>query len=1111
MSVRTQSGSKLAPRASAAPAQDRCTGHGEMIPYCAPLGLRTPRPPWLGPVLLLSFVGAALAIHLVLRQLTYDYGHLIGRLAGVHPFELPKQASIAVRPLTVALLLVLGAGAAGSLLARARLVLTTLIIYLPLMIAIDVVLARLARYGAPSPFMARGNILDGVAGILAACLAVFSAARLPANLYVKPVVKRPKYNLAVFAASIAATVGSVAGLFHFESRELHLLAAVPLLGGLLSVVVLFLSLFPVYLCAFGYVAQLLRKRSSSEDLTSVEDDKALLTFGFLVPAHNEEGRIGDCIRAIDRAAGECAAPATIYVIENGSTDATYEEARETLAECRHARGVLLTSSTEHKSRAKAHALNTGLSATTEPVVVRVDADTFVSSTLLNRLAPHFSDPQVGGVGTVPLPHKVTTWIERMRTVEVYYGAGFKRTSQGAVDAIPVLPGATVAFRRELLVRVGGFSEGILGEDSDITVRVGRLGYRIVSDPAIIVFSEQPQNLRELREQRMRWSFGLFHMIGRNRSTIFHLQGLRGIWTLPWACFVMFRKLMLIPFAVAALALVVVGHSFFPVREVAAAGAITLGAQLIGMALVVTVLAGPSRIISLPSYIVFRLIVTYFALETLFTVRLKEPSWRPPVPLALLRSRLRRPVTRAPAIGAPTSPQYQAAPAGQLAQDHVPPAGRPAPLPRRVPGANMMREPPTPIARPVLPFSFPLCGSEEAPTQPLPAILAGASGVTEEIKIQPDIAAQPEPATAAPADHTLVPARHAPAEQRPGWETGRDVGAASPEKVPAHRENAQASAGRARAHQAKALARSPKTARRQAWARRHRDITSRVILVVVLLSAGSLAFLLTRHAGTAPAANGDRAGVSAEVAIRNRAAAWVAGQVSRAATVSCDPVMCQALEAHGIPAVSLLELRAGEADPLRSSVIVATAAVRSMVASRLLTADAPVAIARFGSGSTRIDIRVIGPRGAAAYSSALSADVAARKGAGTQLLQSQRIMASATAFWQLADGQVDSRLLVTIANLAAHRPVSIVAFGDLAPGASPGIPLRSADLAAAAGMTGPKGDAQVRWMSAFLHAQRGRYMAWHINIVRLAGGRTALRIEFAAPSPLGLLAPLVPSR
>jgi cellulose synthase/poly-beta-1,6-N-acetylglucosamine synthase-like glycosyltransferase len=606
---------------------DYCTGHGALTPYVAPPGLLTRRSSWLGPALLLCFVAVALWLHIMLRQLAFDYGRLVGRLAGVHQFELPKQASIAVRPLTIALLLIFGAFAAGSVRARARLALTALAIYLPLMIVIDVLLARLSQHGGPSPFMARGNILDGLAGILAACVAVFATATLPENIRLRAMVKRGRYHLVVLVASVAATAVSIMKLLPIERRDLHSLAAIPLLGGLLSAVVLFFTLFPVYLCLLGYVARRLVLWIHHRDPAAEWADAARVRFGFLVPAHNEQGRIGDCIRAIDAACGESGSPPTIYVIENGSTDATAEEARTALTECRHARGILLTSATEHRPRAKAHALNTGLAAATENVIVRVDADTFVSRTLLSRMEPHFRDPLVGGVGTVPLPHKMTIWIERMRAIEVNYGAVFKRTSQGAVDAIPVLPGATVAFRRELLIELNGFSEGMLGEDADITVRMGRLGYRIVSDPTIRVFSEQPQSLRELREQRMRWSCGLFHMIGRNRSAIYHMQGLRGVWTLPWACFVMFRKLMLIPFAIAAVVLVVSGHSFLPVREVAAAGAITLGAQLILMSVILTALGKPGLVASLPGYVVFRLIVTYFALETLLTVRLKEPRPR----------------------------------------------------------------------------------------------------------------------------------------------------------------------------------------------------------------------------------------------------------------------------------------------------------------------------------------------------------------------------------------------------------------------------------------------------------------------------------------------------
>ena len=281
-------------------------------------------------------------------------------------------------------------------------------------------------------------------------------------------------------------------------------------------------------------------------------------------------------------------------------------------------------------------------------------------------------------------------------------------------------------------------------------------------------------------------------------------------------------------------------------------------------------------------------------------------------------------------------------------------------------------------------------------------------------------------------------------------------------------------------------------------------------MLALVAAGSLAFLLTRHAGTARTTApgpGARAqpGAGTEVAIRNRAAAWVASQVSRAAPISCDQVMCLALGAHGIPIADLHELMPGRAGLPRSGVVVETAAVRSMAGSRLVTARAPAVIASFGSGSTLISVRAISRRGAAAYSSALRRDIAARKEAGTSLLlENQRITASAAARRQLAAGQVDPRLVLAIANLASQRPLSIVAFGDLAPGADPGIPFRSADLAETGGTAGPDPAAQVRSMSAFLHRQGGFYRGAHVQLVRLAGGGSVLRIEFAAPSPLGLL-------
>jgi hypothetical protein len=284
----------------------------------------------------------------------------------------------------------------------------------------------------------------------------------------------------------------------------------------------------------------------------------------------------------------------------------------------------------------------------------------------------------------------------------------------------------------------------------------------------------------------------------------------------------------------------------------------------------------------------------------------------------------------------------------------------------------------------------------------------------------------------------------------------------------------------------------------------RGVKAGVALALVLALAGSLAFLIKRPGGTAravaPPPGPSASAVPGTVAeVRAAAAAWVASQVSRDRPIACDPVMCRALRAEGVPAADLLVLKPGGNDPLRSRVIVATAAATKLVGTKFLTADAPAAIASFGSGGGQISVRMIFPQGAAAYRAALRQDIADRKANESTLLQNPRVTAVPPARQQLQGGQVDSRLLLTLAQLASQWPLSIVAFGDRGPGASPGVPLRSADLAATGNVADRAGQ-----MAAFAHQLQGYFADARIRVVHLANGQNVVQVAFAAPSPLGEL-------
>ena len=252
----------------------------------------------------------------------------------------------------------------------------------------------------------------------------------------------------------------------------------------------------------------------------------------------------------------------------------------------------------------------------------------------------------------------------------------------------------------------------------------------------------------------------------------------------------------------------------------------------------------------------------------------------------------------------------------------------------------------------------------------------------------------------------------------------------------------------------------------------------------------------RSSGAAAAARARAA------AVRAQAATWIAGQVGGDETIACDPSMCTALSAHGVAASRLVSLPPSASGAPDADIVAASGSTHAW-----LSADAPTLLASVGSGASLIEVRAVYPGGAAAYQAALRSDLAARRSAGTQLMHSRRIEVGAQGAGQLAAGEVDTRLLATLAVLAAQHSWRVIAFGD----ASPGVPLTEAPYRQIiiTATDGGHGTAGLTAALALLRAQYGLYQPAQVTTVRLAGGQPGLRIDFAAPSPLGLLAGSIP--
>jgi hypothetical protein len=278
----------------------------------------------------------------------------------------------------------------------------------------------------------------------------------------------------------------------------------------------------------------------------------------------------------------------------------------------------------------------------------------------------------------------------------------------------------------------------------------------------------------------------------------------------------------------------------------------------------------------------------------------------------------------------------------------------------------------------------------------------------------------------------------------------------------------------------------------------------VALSAVLVTAGVLAIVVTSGMPrlTSRDVGQDQRNAPGQPSVTDEAAAtWIAGQVSHDAVVACDKVMCDALTAHQFPGGKLQLIKPDSPYPRHAQVVVVTPAVQHQFGSSLATDWAPAVLATFGAGGKAVAVRIIAPQGAVRFEAELRTDLRQRMSGGAGLLQSREVSASPAARKLLLAGEVDTRLIVALTALAALKPIDILGFGTRYPGASSGIPLRTADLAEEGAAAGMSQSGYLKFLLTELDQEQGVYRPLVARSGHDSAGKLIFQVRFAAPSPL----------
>jgi cellulose synthase/poly-beta-1,6-N-acetylglucosamine synthase-like glycosyltransferase len=264
------------------------------------------------------------------------------------------------------------------------------------------------------------------------------------------------------------------------------------------------------------------KEESAKPAAILAVDKMPLV-SIIVPAYNEEI---NAVRTIESLLNQDYPNMQVVFIDDGSKDSTFATVSDAFKDNPSVKVFT------KPNGGKASALNTGIEKADSEFVVCIDADTQLKQDAVSQLMKKFNlgeslpngnndEGIVGAVaGNVKVGNEVNM-ITRWQSIEYITSQNFDRRAFDLLNCITVVPGAIGGFRKDAIIKAGGFTTDTLAEDCDLTMRMHRIGYHVRNCNDAISYTEAPETMKQFMKQRFRWSFGVMQCFWKHRDAAFN--------------------------------------------------------------------------------------------------------------------------------------------------------------------------------------------------------------------------------------------------------------------------------------------------------------------------------------------------------------------------------------------------------------------------------------------------------------------------------------------------------------------------------------------------------------------------------------------------------------
>ncbi len=252
------------------------------------------------------------------------------------------------------------------------------------------------------------------------------------------------------------------------------------------------------------------------------EPKKFFPISIIIPAYNEEETISGTLQAVldlEYPAGK----KEVIVVNDGSKDKTAEVVKGFMKKYKNLRLL------NKENSGKADSLNQAIKIARGKLIAVVDSDSYPSKDSLKKMVGYFEeDEKVAAVTSrVWVKKSKNNFIEKFQDFD-YVVIAWSRKVLDFIGCVYVTNGPLSVYKKDIIVKVGGFDKKNMTEDIEITWNLLSKGYKTGMSYSTKVYTLVPGTFKEWNKQRIRWNLGGLQTLYKYKKYFFrHTENIFG--------------------------------------------------------------------------------------------------------------------------------------------------------------------------------------------------------------------------------------------------------------------------------------------------------------------------------------------------------------------------------------------------------------------------------------------------------------------------------------------------------------------------------------------------------------------------------------------------------